>query len=669
MIFLKTSTHFNTIKTHGTIKRFKPVIYTITNRSKTTNEANKYEYIQRSKLPTMHFQDSLPRLPIPKLEDSCRRYLKAQQPILTAKEFKETSTCVLKFLSDEGPPLQKLLLEDDKYNKHTSYISGYWFDMYLRDRKPLPVNYNPLLVFVQEQDLRYNKPLVKATNLLISSARFMKSLRAGILEPEVFHLDPKKSDTDFFRTVTGLLPSKIATYGAYLFKAYPLDMSQFPYLFGTTRIPLPTKDDLSHDLSSKHIIIMRKGHFYSMDIIDSSGKILPPLEIASCVNYILNDPRPPNDCPVGVLTTAHRDQWAKIRGHLLALGNEGVLHKIDSAAFVFALDDDHVEDDYIKLMRLFLHADGTNRWFDKSFSLIMSGDGVAGINFEHSWGDGVAVLRYFKNLKHDISNNPHFHPEDEASVSSSPTSIRKLDFKLDDKIKGIVQCNFNEYKSWTQDRLTIDYLIFEEFGKEECKKFKVSPDAVMQLAFQLALYKKEKRAVATYESCSTSAFKHGRTETVRSCTNETIALCKAIVEHGASSVGDDELKKLMLECSKAHNNLVKEAAMGQGFDRHLFALRKIFEESEGIRMPLLFKDPAYEKLNHNILSTSTLSSPEVMAGGFGPVVEDGYGIGYMIQDHKLGSVVTSYRDHRDASEYIKYLKSAFEDIHRILKSK
>lgn len=37
--------------------------------------------------------------------------------------------------------------------------------------------------------------------MLISSLRFMKSLRAGILEPEIFHLNPQKSDTPFFRKV------------------------------------------------------------------------------------------------------------------------------------------------------------------------------------------------------------------------------------------------------------------------------------------------------------------------------------------------------------------------------------------------------------------------------------------------------------------------------------
>jgi hypothetical protein len=45
----------------------------------------------------------------------------------------------------------------------------------------------------------------------------MKSIRKGILEPEVFHLNPKKSDTKLFRKVTRLLPPSLSWYGAYLF--------------------------------------------------------------------------------------------------------------------------------------------------------------------------------------------------------------------------------------------------------------------------------------------------------------------------------------------------------------------------------------------------------------------------------------------------------------------
>lgn len=66
--------------------------------------------------------------------------------------------------------------------------------------------------------------------------------------------------------------------------------------------------------------------------------------------------------------------------------------------------------------------------------------------------------------------------------------------------------------------------------------------------------------------------------------------------------------------------------LGQGFDRHLFALRLLAKE-KNLKIPSLYTDPAYSQINHNILSTSSLTSDHVWLGGFGPVVKDGFGIG------------------------------------------
>lgn len=82
----------------------------------------------------------------------------------------------------------------------------------------------------------------------------------------------------------------------------------------------------------------------------------------------------------------------------------------------------------------------------------------------------------------------------------------------------------------------------------------------------------------------------------------------------------------MQECSTYHSQLVKEAAMGEGFDRHMFALMKIAEENN-LPRPKLYDSYEYKFLNKSILSTSTLSSPNVLAGGFGPVAKEGFGIG------------------------------------------
>lgn len=83
----------------------------------------------------------------------------------------------------------------------------------------------------------------------------------------------------------------------------------------------------------------------------------------------------------------------------------------------------------------------------------------------------------------------------------------------------------------------------------------------MQLAFQLALYYMNGCVVPTYESCSTAAFKHGRTETIRSCTKETKATCE-IMALKNNNLSTAELKQLIINCSNVHNALTKNAAMG-----------------------------------------------------------------------------------------------------------
>lgn len=613
-------------------------------RWKSSSSQDEYDFWQRSKVPTLHFQKSLPRLPVPELAKTCERYLNAQRPLLDEASFRKTETIVKRFLSEEGAQLQKELKDHDAKNKHTSYISEPWFDMYLRDRAPLPINYNPLLVFVDDPLKQYNSQLVRTSNLLISSLRFMKSLRQGILEPEVFHLNPKKSDTDLFRTVTRMLPSSISWYGAYLFNAYPLDMSQYEGLFNATRIPKKEKDQIFRNPSARHILVMRKGNFFIFDVLDENGHIMEPAYITSCLQHILEDTSPLNQYPLGVLTTENRDVWADARSHLESCGNKEALKLIDSSIFCICLDDDSLDENPEAITRSFLHSDGVNRWFDKSVSLLVGKDGKAAVNFEHSWGDGVAVLRFFQDIYKDSTAHRRVHP-DSAKWSGEPSRcVQKLGFNLDDKTKKNILSAKERYQSTTKS-LAFSFFEFPSFGKNLCKSAQVSPDSVMQLGFQVAYYKLTGKYVGTYESCSTAAFKHGRTETMRPCTMATKAFCemlhKSKVSDGAS------LKMLLSDCSKVHGNLLKEAAMGQGFDRHLFGLRKVAEKIG--KLPEIYQDPAYSFINHHILSTSTLSSDVVALGGFGPVVTDGLGVGYSIYDDRLGAVVSYYNGHADGS--------------------
>lgn len=90
------------------------------------NPLESYNYMQKSKLPTLKFQRSLPRLPIPLLDKTCERYLLAVQPLLTPQEFTDHQRIVEEFRTHQGAELHALLKLHDQANKHTSYISEPW---------------------------------------------------------------------------------------------------------------------------------------------------------------------------------------------------------------------------------------------------------------------------------------------------------------------------------------------------------------------------------------------------------------------------------------------------------------------------------------------------------------------------------------------------------------
>lgn len=52
--------------------------------------------------------------------------------------------------------LQKHLKAYDNAHPDTSFISEPWFEMYLKSRTPVPVNYNPFMMFAPDPDPSFN---------------------------------------------------------------------------------------------------------------------------------------------------------------------------------------------------------------------------------------------------------------------------------------------------------------------------------------------------------------------------------------------------------------------------------------------------------------------------------------------------------------------------------
>merc|ERR1711953_534853 len=173
-------------------------------------------------------------------------------------------------------------------------------------------------------------------------------------------------------------------------------MSQFKNVLQSSRIPKKGQDIIQRFPHSKHLVVLHRGRIFSFEALDSEGNLREPSYYLSVINSILQQGEQGSKSQgIGALTSTDRDSWTIARERLVELGNGAVLEVIDSAIIALCLDDwEHNEESPERAVaELCCGSDPRNRWFDKSVSMIFSNNGLLGINFEHAWGDGVAVMR------------------------------------------------------------------------------------------------------------------------------------------------------------------------------------------------------------------------------------------------------------------------------------
>jgi hypothetical protein len=111
----------------------------------------------------------------------------------------------------------------------------------------------------------------------------------------------------------------------------------------------------------------------------------------------------PGEEHLAALTAGERTHWALTRRKFFNTGiNKTSLQAIERSAFVVCLDDELVSydpKDPSKLDRWaesLLHGRAHDRWFDKSFNIIVYPHGRVGINAEHSWGDAAVTAHFME---------------------------------------------------------------------------------------------------------------------------------------------------------------------------------------------------------------------------------------------------------------------------------
>ncbi|XP_034050349.1 carnitine O-palmitoyltransferase 1, liver isoform-like isoform X2 [Thalassophryne amazonica] len=597
------------------------------------------------------YQGSLPNLPVPTVKDTVKRYLESVRPLMDDAEFERMTNLATEFENTVGKRLQWYL--KIKALWASNYVSDWWEEyVYLRGRSPIMVNSN-----------YYGMDFLYVTPTPIQAARAGNTIHACLLYRRKLNREELKP---------WLLRS-----------AVPCCSYQFERMFDSCRIPGTLTDTVQHWQDSAYVVVYHRGRYYRLWVYQA-GRMLCPREIEFQIQRILDDPSPPSkgEAKLGALTAGDRIPWAKARREYFRSGvNKRSLDCIEKAAFFVTLDDDEqgmMGDDPAasldRYAKALLHGKCYDRWFDKSFSFVIFKNGKNGINAEHSWADAPVLAHLWEFVLATDSFQLGYNAEGhcKGEVDSSLPHPQKLNWEISTECQEQISGSLAVAQALADD---VDFHVFSfrEFGKGRVKKCRVSPDAFIQVALQLAYYRTRRTFCLTYEACMTRLFREGRTETVRSCTSEISAFVHAL-EGGETA---DICRRLFCTASEKHQHLYRMAMTGAGIDRHLFCLY-VVSKYLGVESPFL-KEVLSEPWR---LSTSQtpiqqvelfdlVNHPEYIScgGGFGPVADDGYGVSYSVVGENMFNFHISCKHScpdTDAHKFGGQIRKALHDLIQLL---
>lgn len=550
-------------------------------------------------------EDTLPRVPLPTLEETCERFLQWCAPLLTDYELAATERAVAEFRAPGSPAhaLHAALESYDNMPGVHSWLDEFWRDRYLGRRDRIALNANFFFLFNDTGEGQVDR----AAGLVLAALDHKTTIDEERLPPV-------------------------------LRRGQPLSMEQNKYLFSATRIPHPVRDTARLPYSderpgpsrARHIVVFRHGHAFRLDVVGADGRPHTLQEVREALRAIMEAGAQPAEpgTSVGHLTTKARAEWAESKQTLIGLdpANEQAVDDIESALFCLALDD-VVPGSAREACDHLLHGDSANRWFDKAITLIVFGDGTAGLNGEHCKLDGTTVVAFVDAM---LSASSEEHERAVGAVAQGAPAWATLEFVLDDSLRADIAKAGQEFADYAAHQGTATVSI-EGFTSERAKELKCSPDAFAQLSFQLAHQRAKGHIGATYESIATRHFRHGRTEAMRVVTPEIARFVAAMDDPDA----DADARRATFQAAAAkHVARAKECQQGQAPEQHLWELqlvqRRHGEDLDATDPLAIYDSPGWLTMRDDYLSTSAVPSPHVRFFGFGSTSPKCIGVGYAL---------------------------------------
>lgn len=317
-------------------------------------------------------------------------------------------------------------------------------------------------------------------------------------------------------------------------------MLQYGRIFSVTRVPLYHCDNVVQADPSQihHIVVIVRDQVYKLPVYKEIGKniwqALSTDEIEQGLLDIVHhvDGLKAPSAPIPLFTSWYRDGWTMARNHLVSIDpktNRDHLNTIESALFAVALDDHSNGIDSPSFTKTAMCGNqglgnGHNRWYDKSFTMIVENNGACCFSGEHSPVDALIVSLIFDYMLQEPVTGT-LSPD---WIQTGPArNAQHLNFVSDATISSYLE-QAQKQADETAAFSDSDVLVFKDYGMQWIKKSgRVPPDAYLQMALQLAYYRLMGTITPVYETASTRKYLCGRTETIRSTSADSKAFLEA----------------------------------------------------------------------------------------------------------------------------------------------
>jgi carnitine O-acetyltransferase len=592
--------------------------------------------------PTFALEDELPRVPLPTLKESCERFLTWCAPLLDADERAATEAEVADFMRPGGwgRVLQSALEEYDSSEGVHSWLDTFWPRRYLGRRDRIALNANFFFLF---QDSGQSQ-VEQAAGLIASAVGYKRLIDQELIPPV---------------TLRGV----------------PQSMEQHKYLFSCTRIPgmrqdtsrTPYSEEWPGPSDARHIVVFFRGGMFRMDVLGADGVPHSLEDLEAGLAAVMKAGAEPagGASSVGHLTTMARAEWAAARQSLIACHprNAETLEEIETALFCVCLEDFAPADTQEACDEL-LYGDRGNRWFDKAVSFVVFEDGRAGLNIEHCQLDGTTVLSFTDAL---LGSPAQEQSRQSGARSQGQPALEPLGFELDDALRAQVRSAAEAFAAYGESTATRT-VSFEDFGSKTAKALRVSPDAFVQAAYQLAHQRAKGHLGATYESIATRQYRHGRTEAMRVVTPEMTDFVAAMEDPAAD---DDTRRAALRAAAERHVARAKECQAIQAPEQHLWEL-ELIQKRRGTELgvpeqPALFRSPGWLKMRDDYLSTSSAPSVNIQYFGFGSTSSRCIGVAYVLLPDRFNLYLSTPRTVEDQMHaFADRLRDAVSELCELL---